>query len=137
MKRLFLALPFLLASCASFVDISKETTVENVDGYKVVTNTKAGVVSKTYWDFKFATDRASFKKLTGTKPEFRDILFYGKTTDVPYTYYVLYNPRKLKNDENFSYRDTILNGTRVVIAISKNAPQLDMKFLLDNISSID
>ena len=92
--------------------------------------------SVTFRDFEFAINRKQFRKLNGSNPEFCNILFYAKTTDDPYEYYVLYNPKKIKQKDGYIYKDTVMGNSRFVLAISKKAPETDKKFIMDRLSII-
>lgn len=123
-------------SCSSFSKISNSSKVgEDENGRTQVTNEAAGFRSLTFGDFKFATNLKEFSKLNETKPKFNNILFYAKTTDVPYEYYVLYNPKKMSINNDFIYKDTIINKARFVLAISKTAPKSDAKFIMNKMLS--
>lgn len=128
---------FCLFSCAAFHPVSTETQVSEADGYKKVTNTKANIESSTYWDFKFATNQKQFKKLHKKPAPFKNILVYGQTTDVPYDYYILYNPKKAVKNDQYVVKDTLIKGARFVIAVSAKAPESEVKFILNHISSAE
>lgn len=138
MKKIVAILTFsVFISCSSFSEISKASKVgEDENGRTEITNKIAGFRSLTFGDFKFATNQKEFSKLNETKPKFNDILFYAKTTDIPYEYYVLYNPKKIKMDTEFIYKDTIINNSRFVLAISKYAPEPDAKYIMNKMLSL-
>lgn len=92
--------------------------------------------SLTFGDFSFAINKAEFKKINASKPEFKDIILYAKTTDVPYEYYLLYNPKKIDKKDTYFYKDTLIENSRFILAISKSAPGTDIKFIMENLTSI-
>ena len=131
---LILALGFI--SCSSFTKVSNETKIGHEDGHVKIYNTKANLKSLTYGDFKFAMNQKQYKKLNKIKPIFKDILFYAKTKDPAYEYYVLYNPKeKILSDENYFLKDTIIGNSNFVVAISKNAPKPDIKYIMSKIAA--
>ena len=133
---LLISFTFCYVSCTPFSEISKDTKFEKEGGYIKVYNLQAGMQSFTFGDFQFAVNKTQFKELSESKPEFRDILFYAKTTDVPYEYYVLFNPQKLENNDEYLYKDTLMANSRFVLANSKNAPASDIKFIMDKLTAI-
>ena len=132
---LFLIVTFV--SCSSYTIISKETKIGTEDSHLKIYNTLANIKSLTFGDFKFALNQKQFKKLNKIKPYFKDILFYAKTKDPEYDYYVLYNPKeKIISTTIYTVKDTIIRNSNFVIAISKNAPQLDIEYIMNNITAI-
>lgn len=116
--------------CSSFNTLASYTQIKEEDGYYKIVNAEAGIETVTFHDFKFATNRSSFKKLNANRPVFNNILVYGRTVDEPYEYYLLYNPKSASNAAYMS-KDTLVGGKRFVLAISKEAPAEDRKFLFD------
>ncbi len=131
---MFLTLGFI--SCSSFSEISNETKIGDEDGHLKIYNPKANLKSLTFGDFKFAMNQKKYKKLNKVKPNFKDILFYAKTQDPAYEYYVLYNPKeKIISDKNYFVKDTMIGNSNIVIAISRNAPKPDIKYIMSNIAA--
>lgn len=139
MKKYLTGLAFLpFIACSSFCKIADATQMEqDENGYTKVYNKPANFESLTYYDFKFATDPKQFKNLNVSKPKFKDILFYAKTVDDPYEYYVLYNPKRLNKADDYRFKDTLIGNARFVLAISKNAPSQDAKFIMDRMSRFE
>lgn len=132
---LFLVLAFI--SCSSYNEISKETKIGTEDSHIKIYNRQANFKSLNFGDFKFALDQKQYKKLNKIKPYFKNILFYAKTKDPAYEYYVLYNPiEKIISNNNYIVKDTIIGKSNFVIAISKNAPKLDIAYIMSNIAAI-
>ncbi|WP_313806068.1 hypothetical protein [Flavobacterium sp.] len=138
MKKLIYLLFFsFLTSCSSFSEYSKETKKGfDEEDRTMVSNEAANLKTITFGDFKFATSQKEFRKLNKQKPQFKEILFYAKTTDVPYEYYVLHNPKEVIKNESFTYKDTIIGNSRFVIAVSKNAPRQDSEFIKKMVLSL-
>lgn len=126
-----------LCACSSFHPYAKQTKIGSKDGYTQVFNTKAMLTTSTYGDFKFATDRRAYKKLTGKSPEFKSILFYAQTEKPSYEYYLLINPEeKIFDGLKFDIKDTMIHNDRFVLLISKNAPQSDRTFILNHLDNL-
>ncbi|WP_300567540.1 hypothetical protein [Flavobacterium sp.] len=127
---------FSIVSCSSFSSLSAETKIGSEEHHVKVYNTKADFKSLTYGDFKFAMNQKQFRKINNAKPRFKDILFYAKTIDPTYEYYVLYNP-KIKSLQNDDYiiKDTIMGNSKFVVAISKNAPKADIDYIINKIAT--
>jgi hypothetical protein len=135
-KTLFLGLAAFSFSCSSFSDVATATRSEHVDGYVSVENPQLRIRSLTFCDLQFATDREQFKELKGSAPEFNDIVFYARTTDDQYDYYLLLDPKRLREQERYFYKDTLIENSRFVLAISKSVPQEDLEFILHGLSSL-
>lgn len=125
-----------LLACSPFSKISKDTKIGAEEAYVNVYNTTANFRSQTYGDFKFATSQQQFSRLHPAKPSFRDILFYAKTNQPEYDYYVLYNPRKkVLDNQGYILKDTIIGTSKFVLAISKKAPKEDIAYIMGNMAS--
>lgn len=135
-KIIFAAIIIFLVSCSTFHPFAKDTIVVQEDSYLKVSNAKAHLSSLTYGDFSFATNKKAFKKLNnGYKPLCKNILFYAKTIDPSYDYYVLYNTPCIDYDSShFDRKDIAIDGKKFVVLISKLAPQDDKNFIYNNIS---
>ena len=129
---------FLLNNCTSFAKISDKTQIGREDGYMKIYNTEANFKSLTFGDFRFATTKNNYIDLSKKKPNLKNILFYGVTSDPPYEYFVLFNPKtKNFNTDKYIVKDTILRHNNFVILISKEAPVKDIKFLTTKIFEIN
>jgi hypothetical protein len=129
---------FLFGSCSPFSKISSHTQIGTADSYTKVYNSKANFESLTFGDFKFAVNSKQFKSLNEKKPVFDKILVYAITTDkdAAYDYYILYNPQKSFNGKGYIVKEVQIQNTRLVLAISENAPDSDVKSLLDQITAM-
>ncbi len=139
MRYLLLTLLLAITACSSpFHKLAKHTEFGSEGGYVSVINPVAGLKSLTFGDFEFATSSREYRSLTGTKPPFRDILFYAVTREPEYEYYVLVNPRSRQFDEgSYSIRDTQIGGKNVVVVISRHAPVNDITFIKFNVSEVE
>ena len=140
MKQIILTiiLAVSLINCKTFVKISDKTEFGREDGFIKVCNPAANFKSLTYGDFKFATTKDIYKELKAEKSNIRNILFYAKTPDPSYEYYVLLNPKnKNFNLQKYVVKDTVLSNKNFVILVSKAAPQSDIKFITSKIFEIN
>ncbi|AKP72123.1 hypothetical protein N4T15_09820 [Riemerella anatipestifer] len=98
MKKAFYlsSIIFMITSCSSFSKSSKETKFGNERGYQSVYNRAVNFKSLTFGDFKFALRNKEYKKLRTNNTEFKNILFYGRTDEPAYEYFVLLNPKEKK-----------------------------------------
>lgn len=138
MKLNFFSIASLLifSSCSSFSKLSKDTKFGFGDEYPTVYNTTVGIKTLTFGDFKYALNSKEYKKLNKQNPEFKDILFYAKTPDPAYEYYVLLNPKDKNFDhQKYSIKDTLMNGKNIVLLISNKAPSRDIEFIQRHIYS--
>lgn len=136
-----IALPILLllvvSSCGHFHPLATKTDIGSKDGFTNLINPIANIESSTFGDFQFAFNQRQFKKLTGEKTDWKDILFYAKTEKPDYEYFVLLNPQKKDWDtEKWTIKDTVIADNNWVICISKNAPLTDKIFILNHLQSI-
>lgn len=135
MKIFFtVAVALSLLGCSPFSPLAKETRITLDEGYYKIENARAGVQSLTFRDFKFATDMKSLRRLTTSKTRFKDILVYAQTTDEPYDFYILCEPSALPDDTAYHFKDTLLQGKRIVLALSKTTPAPDAQFILGKLS---
>ena len=114
--------------------MSKKTEFGNEDGYVSVYNTNLNFKSLTFGDFKFARTNKEYKKLNQVPTSLENILFYGKTTNPSYDYYVLVDPIETNFDlEKYTLKTTKIDGHNFVLLISKDAPFGDEKLISESI----
>ncbi|MDY3503329.1 hypothetical protein PG657_10350, partial [Riemerella anatipestifer] len=136
MKKAFYlsSIIFMITSCSSFSKSSKETKFGNERGYQSVYNRAVNFKSLTFGDFKFALRNKEYKKLRTNNTEFKNILFYGRTDEPAYEYFVLLNPKEKKIDTSkYFVKDTIIKNNNFILLISNYAPKSDIKFISENI----
>jgi hypothetical protein len=130
---LFILVLLLFWGCTPFHQLAKKTEFGSKDGYSSVYNNSIHFESLTYGDFKFATSNKAYKQLKSDTSGIKDILFYGKTINPAYDYYVLLNPVDTTiNFHRYESKTLIKNGNRVVMLISFDDPFGDAKFLFNN-----
>lgn len=128
----------LMISCNSFHDLAGTTRIGNDEQYVTVQNTDLNVRTRTFGDISFAFSNKEFKELTNSRPEFKDILFYGTTDKPPYEYYVLVDPEFEELDtKGYDIKDTLIAQNRIVLLIASSAPESDKAFILGNIRSTE
>lgn len=133
-KYAFVIIAFCFLACSPFSKVADATVIESEAPYISVSNTQAEFKSLTFGDFEFARNRKELKKIGGSAKGFREILVYAKTTRPIYEYCIMYEPENLSMDNpEFTFIDTLLQGKRVVLAISKSAPARDVTFIRNNI----
>lgn len=128
----------LMTSCATFSGLSRETMLGQQDPYCKVYNSKADFMSLTFGDFRFAMNKKDYRKLNPPIISFKEILFYAKTTDPDYDYYVLLNPEKTYQTNNkYVVKDTTIRQNHFVIAVSRSAPSSDINLIFNKIYEDD
>ncbi len=134
MKYGLLTITMMLMACSPFNDAAKYTRVRDENGYRTIVNAQAGITVRTFYDFKFATDRSGLKRLNKRSADFNNIIVYGQTTADPYDYYLLAGP-KIKNVNGFILKDTVIGQKRFAIAVSERTPEADRRFLFAQLFS--
>lgn len=133
-KLILVSFLFFVLSCSPFSNLSKKTYLGNERGYQSVYNSDAKFNSLTFGDFKFAFNNKEYKKLKKQNTKIKDILFYARTTDPAYEYFILLNPENKKFDAvKYYIKDTIINNNNFVLLVSNDAPERDIKFISENI----
>lgn len=128
---------FILTSCSNFHHYAGKNKVGSKDGYTQVSNKKAHFNSSTFGDFKFAKSNRQFKKLTNYTPLFRDIVVYAKTQNPDYDYYILLNPEEdFFMEKQYFKKDTIIQSNRLVLLISRKAPESDKDFIFNHLTEL-
>lgn len=137
MKNLIYFLSFaVLTACSPFTNVSRSTEFSTEEAYIKITHPAVKFKTLTFGDFKFATTKKQYRLLTKKAAACTDILFYAITQDPAYEYYVLLNPKNKHFDtQKFAIKDTIINRNRIVLLITKTAPQSDITFISEHISS--
>ena len=104
------------------------------EGYTTISSEELGFITHTFGDFEFAFSKRELRKIKGAKAEFDSILCFAVTREPFYDYYLLADPSAdALNTKGFTFKDTLLNNHRVVIAVSNHAPESDRKFILESI----
>lgn len=132
MKILILIIPLLFSSCTTFSTYSQFNKERCRDqAYYCVVNDSLGLEYKSFGGFKFANSVKEYRKMkVKNKPRFKNIIAYGKSTILKGDYYLILDNKKYPED--FIYRDTIINGKKITIALNKNIHyQSNVDFLLD------
>lgn len=128
----------VLTACNPFSNLAGETEIKPEGMFESVYNAEAGIKALTFGDFEFARNGKELKQIRGNAKEFRRMLFYAKTIQPAYEYCIMYEPEKLKRHPGkFAYSDTLINGKKLVVAISKDAPASDFKFIRMHIYPFD
>ena len=137
MKKLIaLFLLITMISCSPFHQLAKETKIGIEEGYTSVTNSTINLKSLTFGDFKFATKNKDYKKIKTDSTLFDNILFYAKTVNPSYDYYVLMDPVDTLYDlKKYELEKTIINDHKFFLLISKDAPFGDAKFIRNNLTA--
>ena len=113
-------------------------TVGHDEGYTTISSEELGFITHTFGDFEFAFSKKELRKTKGAKAEFDSILCFAVTREPFYEYYILADPSaETLNTVGFTFKDTLLNDHRVVIAVSDQAPESDRKFILKSIELKD
>lgn len=125
-------------ACSPFSPLADATVVAPEGSFISVSNPKADVKSLTFGDFEFARNQRELKKIGGNTKGLKAIIFHAKTSQPTYEYCIMYEPKNLnRNNPEFMYIDTLLQGKRLVLAISKSAPASDAAFIRKHIYPFD
>lgn len=127
----------LSCSCTSFSKYSKFNSIQSCGGYICINNDSLNIKFTSFGAFKIANSKREFRnlKLKGNL-EFKNIIFFGTSSTIETDYYLLLNNKKRK--ENFVYRDTIIDGRKITVAVKsaeKSAPS-NQEFLLNGIRKL-
>jgi len=125
-----------IVSCSPFTRVAKYTQISRGDskGYDKIYNDSAGIKTFTFGDFEIAYNAKNYHQMHPKKAEFDHILFYAKTYDPEYDYYVLLNPEtKILPNEKYLVKDTMIANSHFLIVISTKAPKPDVDFILKEI----
>lgn len=121
MNKLIILFFFSFASCTTFSKYSKNTKIQSCEEKKslCVINDRLGLRYKTFGGFHFANTLKEYRKMkVRNKPNFKNIIVYGRSKILDGDYYLLLNNEKYSG--NFQFRDTIINNQKITIALSKN-----------------
>lgn len=137
MNKIIVFASLFLFGCSSFDKIAKVNKFDKEEGYNSFTNSELKLKSLSFGDVFFASNLAEFKKLSPEKkPEFKNIIVYGKTIYDPiYDYYVL-SKDDFSRNENYTTIDSSFTNSKFIIKISKNIPKDDYSFILKNLTPL-
>lgn len=131
MKKSFLLFSCLSCiACSPFSPLAVATLVTQEAQYMSVSNSKADLKSLTFGDFEIARNRKELKQTGGNVKGLNNMLFYAKTSQPEYAYCIMHEPKNLnENHSEFTFKDTLIQKQRFVLAISKKAPDRDVAFI--------
>lgn len=139
MKYFYLKLVLIITifnSCSSYSKLSKQNKFATDDGFVVYSNETLNMRSVTLGDFKFASTSKEFRRMNKQRPLFKNILLYAKTITHPeYEYYQLLNASHI-NNPGFVFRATTIDKNKIMLAISKHAPQQDIELIASKIAEL-
>lgn len=138
MKKLIVLSAIFLVGCSSFDKSSRLNKFGKDDeGYNSFTNSELNLKSLSFGDIMFASNLQEFKKLNPSKkPDFKNIVVYGKAIYDPIYDYYLLSKNDLSKNDNYITVDSTITNKRLLIKISKNIPKEDYKFIIEHITSI-
>lgn len=123
----------ILVRCSPFHQLSKATKIGTEDGYVTVTHEPLKLKSLTFGDFKFATKNKEYKKLNQHRSSYDNVLFYARTDNPSYDYYLLVDPVDTTfNLLDYELEKVIGQKQRLYLLISKTAPISDAMFIRNN-----
>ena len=125
-------------SCKTFSSLSVSNITSSKDGYIAISNRKLPFESLTYGDFRFAYTESDFNEINQkNKPVLKQIILYAKTDRPEYEYYIVEGKLNHNNHEEYLVKSIVINGKNITLAISKNAPIEDSRFLLKHFMELD
>ncbi len=134
----FLIVLMLFTSCKTFSKIAKNNSITPTkDGYIAVTNDILTFELLTFGDFEFASNKHEYKKLNREyKPMYKNIIVYGRTENPSYEFYVVLGKLQDRSYATYYFKSIKVDDKYISLAISKEAPASDVKFIMDNLKSI-
>ena len=132
MKALFTVFLLSCISCTGFSRFSQFNDTQNCfESYVCISNPQLGLKYQSYGGFKFASDLKTYRKLKKDKrPHFRNIIIYGSSENLSGDYYLLLDNKKYPG--NYRYKDTVIAGRKITIALSRSVDyKANTDFLLN------
>lgn len=118
MRILVIFLFLSLFSCTTFSEYSKFNELESCGETLCINNAPLNLQYKTFGAFRFANNKGEYRKMkVRVKPNFKNIITYGRSATLKGDYYLLLNNEKFPDE--FQYKDTIINNRKITIALSK------------------
>lgn len=120
MKILKFVILLFFMSCTTFSPYSKLNKIDGCTGeaYMCIINDSLNLKYKSFGGFKFANNLKEYKKMkVKDEPNFKNIIAYGKSDVLKGDYYLILNNEKYP--QNFNYKDTIITGKKITIALNK------------------
>lgn len=124
-----------VVSCTSFNNLSEQTKTENCENsslsmYRCVKNEMLKLDYVSFGGFKFAKNIQEYRNFkVKNKPHFKNVIVYGYSNIIETDYYILLN--NSKKSPTFDYKDTIIGGQKITLAVKKSANKLNKDFLLN------
>jgi len=123
-----------LCSCTTFSEYSKDTKTVKCDNDKRYVCFANEALHWNYTSFGgvyTATDKKEFNKLkVKNAPKFKNVLLYGQSWVFQAEYYILLNNKK--NSGDYILKDTLINGNKITIAVSRKIKhKSNISFLLN------
>lgn len=119
MNKLVILFLFSFTSCTTFSKFSKITRIQSCDQNKslCIINDRLGLQYKTFGGFQFANNLKEYRKMqVKKKPKFKNVIIYGRSKILQGDYYLILNNRM--TPAHFHFKDTIINGQKITIALS-------------------
>ncbi len=134
----FSFLVLLLSSCKTFSKVAANNSITPTkDGYIAVTNDVITFELLTFGDFEFASSKHEYKKLNREyKPMYRNIIVYGVTKNPSYEFYVVVGKLQDRSYATYYFKSIKVDDKYISLAISKEAPASDVKFIMDNLKAL-
>ncbi|MCS3532503.1 hypothetical protein [Chryseobacterium sp. JUb7] len=137
MKFFLLSLIMLcFYSCTSFSRYStdtKEVKCDNEKRYICFTNEALHWNYQSFGAMKIANTKQQFDKIKVKKtPKFKEVLLYGQSWNFEGDFYILLNNKK--TSEDYIFKDTLINGNKITIVLSKKVTHdINKSFLLNGL----
>lgn len=107
-------------SCTTFTPYSRFNKINSCtdNAYRCLVNNHLDLKYKTYGGFHFANNLKEYRKMkVKNKPKFKNVIVYGRSNILEGDYYLILNNAMKSN--HFQFKDTIINGRKITIALNK------------------
>lgn len=120
MKYVSFLILFSFISCTTFTPYSQFNKINSCtdNAYRCLVNNQLDLNYKTYGGFRFANNLKEYRKMkVKNKPKFKNVIVYGQSKILEGDYYLILNNKKKSN--HYQFKDTIINGRKITIALNK------------------
>ncbi len=133
MKYLTFLIFLNFISCTTFTPYARFNKIQSCEdqGYRCVINDSLRLNYKSFGGFQFANTIKEYRNMKiKNKPKFKNVIVYGKSKVLEGDYYLILNNKM--NSDRFQFKDTIINGQNITIALNKSiAYKSNIDFLLN------
>lgn len=133
-----IALSVVFYSCreTSFIEGAGNNQFSLEDEYVSCVNIPNKIVSLTFGDFTFASNKRTWRKMSGNqKLPYNNVLLYAQTKNPDYDYYIVIDSVS-EPDSGYTSIPKYIHGKYIYFIISDNAPANDVEFIYEGIFAL-